>query len=205
MTSDTEQNQRNRLVAYAIILFICGAFFGGFFISKCSAAHDYYEIRPTIDSNPMHQADYKVQQEYGRLNVIMKCAGNTLSPTFIITNLDANVSKTYSIDATGQFDDEFSLGNYSAYLPDGNGGQPEPIQYFTVNPQKTSYVVFLGHAISQPEIPKVSAKPTVQPTTTPSCHWHEGHWERQCIGSGHHRYCFDLWIPGYWHCGGCPN
>jgi hypothetical protein len=142
-----------------------------------------------------------MQQEYGYLKVILRCAGNTLNPSFIITNLDAKVSKSYLVDPNGQFDEEFSVGNYSAYLPDGNGGQPEPIQYFTINPQKTSYVVFLGHAISQPAEPEITAKPTVQPTPTQHCHWHNGYWKRVCIR--HH--CFNVWIPGYWDCGGCFN
>lgn len=120
-------------------------------IGSVAAAHDYYEVRPTIDSNPVHQQDYKMQQQYGYIKVILRCGGNTLSPNVVLKNEDANVSKVFSIDANGQFDDEFSVGNYSVYLPDGNGGQPEPVQYLTVNPQKVSYAVFLGHAISPSE------------------------------------------------------
>lgn len=209
LTRIKKKQRREKQSSRRIFFFALGILFGIMIIMIPSAlaAHDYYDVRPTIDSNPTHQSDYKIQQEYGRLKVIFKCGGNTLSSIFILKNLDANVSKTYFVDSNGQFDDEFSIGNYSVYLPDGNGGQPEPLQYLTINPQKTSYAVFLGHAISQPEKPKVKAKPTTQPTVAPTqnCHYHDGRWTRKCVGSGHHKFCFDIWIPGYWHCGGCAN
>ena len=31
---EDDQSRKNRIVAYAIIIFMCGAFFGGFLISK---------------------------------------------------------------------------------------------------------------------------------------------------------------------------
>lgn len=201
-----KRKKQNKRFFYGLLCMIIGILLGALFIAvPASAAHDYYEVRPTIDSNPIHQADYKIEQQYGYIKVILRCGYNTLSPSFEITNDDAKITKTFSIEPDGSFKSEFITGNYTVYLPDGNGGQPEPAQHITVRAQQTSYVVFLGHAISQPDMPKVTAKPTVQPTPTPSCHWHDGYWKRVCIPKphGHGQICTWIYILGYWHCGGC--
>lgn len=175
-------------------------------IPHASAAHDYYDVRPTIDSNPTHQDSFKQQQTYGTLKVMLRCKINTISDHFILKNVGANVSQEYPIDHNGNYEGEFVPGTYYAILPDGNGGQKEEFGPFNITAKETSYVLWLGHAVS-PKAIEIIKKPTVQPTVTPtpSCHYHDGHWERKCIGSGHHKYCFDIWIPGYWHCGGCSN
>jgi hypothetical protein len=85
--------------------------------------------------------------------------------------------------------------------PFGNGMQEE-ISTVTcragvgkVYPEKE----ILGSAISVSKkvvepTPTITVTPT--PTETPRCHYHDGYWKRVCIG--HH--CFNVWIPGYWHC-----
>ena len=200
-----KRKKENKYFLFGTICMIFGILLGALLVvGHASAAHDYYEVKPTIDSNPIHQADYKLEQQWGTIKVILECGSNTLSPTFTLKNEDANITKEYSIGPGGYFEDQFSVGNYTPYLPDGNGGQPEYGKTFRVNAQQTNYVVWLGHAISPPESSKVSSKPTVKPTVTPTptqhCTWHEGRWQNSCDNRHH---CHIEWIPGYWDCGGC--
>ena len=196
--TEIDQAQKNRLVAYAVIIFICGAFFGGFFITKCSAAHvPYYESK-YADTNPAADLANSTDLMTGTVIINLRCAGNTLSPTVEIWNDLAPEDKIIrDIMPNGEFEEQLIPGNFTAYLPDGNGGQPETA-HFNIVAQKIARVTFTGHAITQ-TAPEVIAP---QPTETPGpiCHWERvcnpGHWEQQCIGHGHHSVCFPVWIPG---------
>lgn len=202
MTADIEQDRRNRLVAYAIIIFICGAFFGGFFVTKCSAAHVPYYENKYADANPITALKNSTQLMTGTVIVTLRCAGNTLSPTVEIWNdLDPETKLIRDIMPNGELEEPLIPGNFTAYLPDGNGGQPETA-HFNIVAQKIARVTFIGHAISQEDASRVVAP---QPTTTPipDCHWGRvcdpGHWEQRCIGHGHNKICRPVWIHGCCH------
>jgi hypothetical protein len=203
MTEDqTADQKRNRIVAYAIIIFIMGAFFGGFFVARASAAHDYYEDRPLIDSNPVHSQAYKTELSYGTVKIMLRCGYNTLSKSVEISNdIRPDLNHTFDINPDGYVEIDLIPGNFTAYLRDGNGGQPET-QHFTIAPQKLSYVTFLGHAVAPRQAikPKITIKPTPTPTPTPQCRWVHGHWENSCDT---HHHCHTYWIEGYWDCNRC--
>lgn len=194
------ESRHRRIVAYAIIIFICGAFFGGFFMTKCSAAHIYYESK-YADTNPITDLVNSTDLKVGTVIINLRCAGNTLSPTVEIWNDLAPEDKIIrDIMPNGELEEQLIPGNFTAYLPDGNGGQPE-IAHFNIVAQKIARVTFTGHAITQtaPEI--IAPKPTQTPG--PDCHWERvcdpGYWEQKCFGHGHHRICIPYWVPGCCH------
>ena len=170
-------------------------------ISAVSAAHVPYYENKYADTNPATELANSPDLLTGTVIINLRCAGNTLSPTVEIWNDLAPEDKlTRDIMPNGELEEQLIPGNFTAYLPDGNGGQPETA-HFNIVAQKISRVTFTGHAVSQAETPQIEPEPTETPE--PDCHWERicdpGHWGQKCYGHGHHKVCFPIWIPGCCH------
>jgi len=156
------------------------------------SAHYESKIVPTAPDTPI---------TYGTLVGSVRCGYNTLTKEVGIKN-DLDVTGSYKfipIRPDGTFEEILIPGNFTLYLADGNGGQPE-YSHATIRANEKSMpeVDLLGHAVSPPN--KISSP---QPTITPDhdCHTHSvyipGHFEYHCQ-KPHWR-----WVPGYWYTWTC--
>ena len=66
-----------------------------------------------------------------------------------------------TIPADGVWSDQWAAGNYTAYMQNGNGNQLETVR-FRCGGGDTTYVTFIGSAISM----EAQVQPTVMPTVT---------------------------------------
>ncbi len=84
----------------------------------------------------------------GSVEISVLCHNNLFSKEMILTNnIAPTEGKSIFLDHTGKFNDRFIPGDYTVVLLDGNGGQPET-KKFRIDGGYTSYVTFIGHAIS---------------------------------------------------------
>jgi hypothetical protein len=162
------------------------------------------------DTNPALGNDVATAAGTCNLAGTLACGYTTLTPTVYISNaLDTNKTQTpLSVDHNGRYEYRgLAKGNYTLYVPDGNGGQPE---YSSVQCLGSGDVwpfrQILGHAVTADSAPDACYRQIVsaqygafeeqcgEPYTV-----HHGDYTREwmpkvCHGSGWFYHCHD----GYW-------
>ena len=167
------------------------------------SAHYESKIVPTVTDAPI---------TYGTLSGSIRCGYNTLTKEIGIKN-DADPTGTYRyfpilpdgrfgeyVGDETKYDIDLIPGNFTLYLADGNGGQPEYSHAIIVAGQKSNPMIDLkGHAVSSEDKKTISPVPTITPS--PDCHTHSiyipGHFEYHCQ-KPHWR-----WVSGYWYSWTC--
>lgn len=170
-------------------------------IQSVSAVSDNYvsKIVPTPTDAPVL---------YGTLSGSIRCGYNTLTKEVGIKN-DADLLNEFHyfpIRPDGTFEEQLIPGNFTLYLKDGDGGQPET-SHAVIVAGKTSQPMneLKGHAVS-PKTDEIKAKPT--PIPTPTCHehriWIPGYYEpRETCDKRHHCHTEWVYVPGYWYTWTC--
>ena len=125
-----------KLTIIAVLIILCA-------VSVVSAENTYVPVEQTT-------------QSYGNLYVTDRCHNNLFSHEMILINLTNNESESIFLNPDGKYDTQIVPGEYSLILLDGNAGHSE-YQHFIINAGWTTYVNFIGHAISSDSIPETSA------------------------------------------------
>ena len=94
----------------------------------------------------------------GSLFINVRCRHNLISRGMVLTNnIAPRIKLTLYLRPDGFYDDRFIPGDYTLVLLDGNAGQPET-QSFSVVARHSTFVSFIGHAVSMAAAPIPEAR-----------------------------------------------